>query len=384
MGFDFTQDQRDFAQTLRSFFDAKYGSDRLRAVVDDGKPYDTGFWRTMVDDLDLPGLSVDETYGGSGGSTVELCILLEEYGRALVSSPLFATVGLALPALTHAGSDDARSTWLPRIASGETTATWALLGPAGGPDLIGTGVQATQVAGEWTLSGSRSWVLDGATADILLTVADTPSGAGLFLVEVDGAEGLTRTACDGLDPTLALAEVTFRATPATLISADEASEGLTRALALANIALAALQLGCLTATLDMAVSHAGTRVQFGRPIGGFQAIKHRCADVFMDTETTRWVVYHAAALASDQDTTAKELDESAHMTSAYAASSSYRAVAHLLQVLGGIGYTWEHSGHLYFKRATAAGRLLGSTTHHLDAISAVINATPSSAPGCRT
>lgn len=137
-----------------------------------------------------------------------------------------------------------------------------------------------------------------------------------------------------------------------------------------------MQLGCLFATLDMAVSYAGTRVQFGRPIGGFQAIKHRCADVFMDTETTRWVVYHAAALASDPETTAEGLDEAAHMTSAYAASSSFRGVANLLQVLGGIGYTWEHQGHLYFKRATAAARLLGSSSYHLDAVSRAIDEAP--------
>lgn len=386
MSFDLTQDQRDFADSLRSFFDAEYGDQRLRAVVDDGRPYDAGFWRTMVDDLDLPGLSVDETYGGSGGTAVELVVLLEQYGRALVSSPLFATVGLALPALTHVGTDDTRAAWLPRIATGATTATWAVLDATGAPDLRGVGVAAVQVPGGWTLSGSRSWVLDGATADVVVTVADTPAGPGLFLVDAhgvdaQGADGLTRTPRDGLDPTLALADVAFRATPAELISGEDAAEQLTRALATAHIALAALQLGCLSATLDMAVSYAGTRVQFGRPIGGFQAIKHRCADVFMDTETTRWAVYHAAALAADPATTTAELDEAAHMTSAYAAAASSRAVAHLLQVLGGIGYTWEHPGHLYFKRSAAAGRLLGASTHHLDAVSAVIEAAPSPVPG---
>jgi alkylation response protein AidB-like acyl-CoA dehydrogenase len=223
-------------------------------------------------------------------------------------------------------------------------------------------------------------VLDGAVADVVLTVASTPEGPGLFLVEAEEAPGLTRTASPGLDPTLVLAELTFSGTPARLLSDDRAADGLTRALAMARIALAALQLGCLTATLDLAVSYASTRVQFGRPIGGFQAIKHRCADVFMDTETTRWAVYHASALASDPGTTVEDLEQSAHLTSAYAASSSFRAVANLLQVLGGIGYTWEHDGHLYFKRATAAARLLGTTSHHLDAISAVIDAEPSAAP----
>jgi alkylation response protein AidB-like acyl-CoA dehydrogenase len=347
-------------------------------------PYDEVFWKAMVDDLELPGLGVDESYGGSGASPVELVILLEQYGRALVSSPLLATVGLALPAIAHAGTDAARAAWLPRIARGQLTATWAVLGTDGAPDLSGSAVHADPAPGGWVLSGSRRWVLDGATADVLVTVAETSAGPGLFLVEVEGADGLTRTPGQGLDPTLALGEVSFRATPAHLISGDSAVDGLVRALATAHIALAALQLGGLCATLDMAVAHAGTRVQFGRPIGGFQAIKHRCADVFIDTETTRWAVYHAAALASDPRTSTAELSEAAHATSAYASGASFRAAANLLQVLGGIGYTWEHDGHLYFKRATAAARLLGASTYHLDAVSAVIDAAPSPAPGWGT
>jgi alkylation response protein AidB-like acyl-CoA dehydrogenase len=381
MTFDLTQDQRDFAGMLRSFFEAEYGSDRLRAVVDDRKGYDAAFWRSLVDDLELPGLTVDEDHGGSGGSVVELCIVLEEYGRTLVSSPLFATVGLALPALTHAAGPDARATWLPRIASGATTGTWALLDASGSPDLTGSGVSAAAAADGWTLSGSRNWVLDGATADVLLTVAETPTGPGLFLVETAGAAGLTLTAHEGLDPTLSLAEVSFDSTPASPLGGDDLATGLTRALAVATVGVAALQLGCLTAALDMAVSYAGTRVQFGRPIGSFQAIKHRCADIFMNTETTRWVVYHAAALASDAETDTADLEAAAHMTSAYAASSSFRAVADLLQVLGGIGYTWEHDGHLYFKRATALARLLGSATHHLDAVWQLVDTAPDPVPG---
>lgn len=380
MTFDLTQDQRDFAAMLRSFFGERYGADALHAVVDDDKGYDPALWRALARDLELPGLAIAETYGGSGATMVELSLLLEEYGRALVSSPLLATSALAAPAIACVGTDEARSAWLPRLASGATTATWALLGANGEPDLDGAQVQATPAGAGWTLDGQRQWVLDGDITDVVLTVAATPDGPALFLVETVAAQGLSRKRRDGLDPTLALAEVSFDATRALRLSDADAADGLARACALVSIGLAALQLGCLSATLDMVVDYAATRTQFGRPIGGFQAIKHRCADVFMDTETTRWTVYYAAALAADPQATTAEVVEAGHLTYAYAASSSLRAVANLLQVLGGIGYTWEHPGHLYFKRATTVARLLGSRHWHLDALSNTIDAMPSPVP----
>ena len=377
MTFDLTQDQRDFAAMLRSFFAEQYGQARLRTFVDQAKGYDPALWRVMTSDLDLPGLAIAEEYGGSGASAVELAILLEEYGRALVSSPLLATSALAIPAIAHAGTPAARSVWLPRLASGETTATWALLDGAGLPDRTGAGVRATRLGNGWRLDGVREWVLDGATADVILTVAATPDGPGLFAIDASAAPSVARTACDSVDPTLALARVSLDAAPGHLLTSGDAADALARALALAGIALAAVQLGCLSATLDTVVSYAGTRTQFGRPIGGFQAVKHRCADVFIDAETTRWVIYHAAAVASDPAMTTGELAEAAHLTAAYTTSATFRAAANLLQVLGGIGYTWEHTGHLYFKRATATARLLGPARHHLDAISDIIDASPS-------
>lgn len=377
MTFNLTQDQHDFAAMLRSFFEEQYGQTGLRAFVDQGREYDPALWHAMAADLELPGLAVAEEHGGSGASAVELAILLEEYGRALVSSPLFATSALAAPAIVHAGTAAARSAWLPRLASGSTTAAWALLDGAGLPDVAGAGVRAARAGGGWSLSGTREWVLDGATADVILTVAATPEGPGLFAVEPAGTSAVMRAACDSTDPTLPLARVSLDAAPAELLSGGDPADGLARALALAGIGLSAIQLGCLAATLDTVVAYAAARTQFGRPIGGFQAVKHRCADVFIDAETTRWVVYHAAALAADPATATADLAEAAHLAAAYAASAAFRATANLLQVLGGIGYTWEHTGHLYFKRATATARLLGPARHHLDAICGVIDAAPS-------
>ncbi|MGX7733080.1 acyl-CoA dehydrogenase family protein [Rhodococcus sp. 2H158] len=380
MNFDLTQDQRDFAEMLRAFFGERYGDKGLRAIVDGGKEYDPALWGAMTHELELPGLAIDDAYGGSGASIVELSLLLEEYGRALVSSPLVATSALAVPVIACTGTDDARSLWLPLLANGDITATWALLDAVGEPDLAGRDVCATRSEEGWTIDGRRRWVLDGAIADVVLTAAATPDGPALFLVDTTDAEGLSRTAGDSLDPTLLLADVSFDATPAQRLSGSGCADGLERAYALVSIALAALQLGCLSATLDMVVEYARSRVQFGRPIGGFQAIKHRCADVFIDTETTRWVVYHAAALAADEKTTTADLVESAHLTCVYSSSHSFRAVANLLQVLGGIGYTWEHPGHLYFKRATATARLLGSSRRRLDVLATTMDALPSPSP----
>lgn len=377
MDFDLTQDQTDLASTLRGFFAEEYGPAGLRAVVDDGAGHDPRLWRMVADDLGLAGLSVAEEHGGSGGSEIDLAILWEEYGRALVSSPLLASLGLAVPALRHAATDEARSAWLPRLAQGELTATWALLDGRGEPDVRGAEVTAVRAEEGWQLSGHRSWVLDGSTADLVLTMAIAEDGPALFLVEASLGAGVERRRASSLDPLLAFAHLDLDGAPAHRLTDGPTGAGVERALDSIRIAVSALQLGCLDATLDAAVSHATTREQFGRPIGSFQAIKHRCADIFMDAEMTRWVVYHAAAVASDPDHPAAELHEEAVLASTFASSSVFRAAAHLLQVLGGIGYTWEHDGHLYFKRATASARLLGSSRCRLDAIASFIDAHPS-------
>lgn len=381
MAFDLTDEQRVFATMLRGFFTEEYTSDLLREVVDSQRPYDQALWKSMVDDLGLSGLSVPEEHGGAGGSAVDLAVLWEQYGRSLVGSPLFSTVGLALPVLLNAGTSQAKSKLVPRIESGAATATWAVLGSNGEPDLHGAEAHAERTASGWALSGRRSWVLDGTTADFILTIARTEDGAGLFAVEPSDSSGIDRIPREGLDPTLPLGDLLFDAAPARLLSEGDSTAHFARALAEATINLAALQLGCLSAVLDMAVDYAKNRVQFGRPIGGFQAIKHRCADIFVDAETTRWVVFHAAANASDPSTSSVEITEESRMSTAYATASALRGASHLLQILGGIGYTWEHTGHLYFKRATAGARLLGSTGSRLDEIAASIDTfAPSDSP----
>lgn len=379
MDFELTQDQLDLQKTLRGFFVDQYGASGLRAIVDNGAGHDSQLWTMLAKDLGLAGLAVPEEHGGAGGSEVDLAILWEEYGRALVSSPLLASLGLAVPALRHMATEEARDTWLPSLAQGELTATWALLDGHGEPDLDGKEVAAARVGEEWHLSGHRGWVLDGGTADLVLTTATTDDGPALFLVEASSQTSLERTAATSLDPLLTFAHLDLHGAAAYRLTDSPTDVGVAgeRALDALRIAVSALQLGCLDATLDAAVSHATRREQFGRPIGSFQAIKHRCADIFMDAETTRWVVYHAAAAASDPDHPAADLHEEAILANTYASSSVFHAAANLLQILGGIGYTWEHDGHLYFKRATASARLLGSSRRRLDAIASLIDDHPS-------
>lgn len=384
MDFTLAQDQLDLQKVLRNFFAQEYEQSRLRDVVDEGAGHDPRLWSMLAQDLGLAGLPIAEGYGGSGGSEVDLAILWEEYGRALVSSPLLASLGFAVPALRHAATEEARAAWLPRLAQGEATATWALLDRRGEPDLVGADVSAAQTADGWQLTGHRSWVLDGGTADLVLTMAATDSGPALFLVETASGAGLERIAATSLDPTLALGHLALRKAPAHRLTEGPDCAGIERALDSIRMTVAALQLGCLDATLDAAVEHAAGREQFGRPIGGFQAIKHRCADIFMDAETTRWVVYHVAAAASDAATSATELHEEVILAGSHAAPAVFRAAANLLQILGGIGYTWEHDGHLYFKRATVSARLLGSSQHRLDAIASFIDDRPSPVPDVGT
>lgn len=368
MTFELNRDQRDFAHVLRGFFEKHCAHDHVGAVLDGGDAHDTALWTEMNRHLGLGGLAIDEHYGGSGAGLVELVIMLEEYGRGLAPTPLFATAGLARPLLAGV-CEEAAQEWLPKLADGSTTATWAVLGSSGEVDLGGHDVTASRSGSVWVLNGCRQGVVDGATADAVLTVAATNDGPAVFLVQTP-APGVKTVIHELLDPSLPAATVQFEAAPATWLG--RVGPGVRTAIAEATIALSALQLGCLNAVLDIAVEHAKTRTQFGRPIGSFQAIKHRCADMFVDAETTRWVVYYAAALADQEADEMADLAHIAHMTGAFATAATQRAAANLLQVLGGIGYTWEHPAHRYFKRSTATGQILGGRRQHLDAVAAVI------------
>jgi alkylation response protein AidB-like acyl-CoA dehydrogenase len=323
--------------------------------------YDPSVWKQMGEQLGLQGLAIPEEFGGSGYSYVELGVVLEEMGRALLCAPYFSTVVLAANTLLHCGDESAQKEYLPGIASGETIATLAFTEPSGRWDADGIQMTASGSGDSWTLDGEKMFVIDGHTADLLLVAARTGAGISLFAVPAD-ASGVTRTPLSTMDQTRKQAKVEFSGTPARLIGADGAGwDTLDRVLDLAAVGLAAEQVGGAQKCLEMSVEYAKVRVQFGRPIGSFQAIKHKCADMLLEVESAKSAAYYAMWAASELN---DELPVVASLAKAYCSDAYFHAAAENIQIHGGIGFTWEHPAHLYFKRAKSSELLLGDPTYH--------------------
>jgi len=288
-------------------------------------------------------------------------VVFEEMGAALLCAPYFASVGLAANSLLSSGDEAAKKDLLPGIASGETIATLAFTEDSGRWDNEGITLAATGTGTEWKLDGHKMFVVDGHNADLLVVAARTGKGVSLFAVE-GGAPGLSTTPLATMDQTRKQARVEFASTPARLVG-DEggAAAGLSRTLDLAAVALAAEQVGGAQRCLDMAVDYAKTRIQFGRPIGSFQAIKHKCADMLLEVESAKSAAYYAGwAAAEDSD----ELPVVASLAKSYCSEAYFHAAAENIQIHGGIGFTWEHDAHLYFKRAKSSELMLGDPSYH--------------------
>jgi alkylation response protein AidB-like acyl-CoA dehydrogenase len=326
---------------------------------------DAGVWTVMADQLGLQGLAIGELYGGAGCGPVELAIVMEEMGRALYGGPYLSSVVLAAGALQHSGDDEARRRWLPGIASGELTATLAADWNAGRSPHDDPRVRASHHAEGYRLTGVREFVPDGHTAGLILVAANSAEGLSLFAVAGD-APGLERQQLQALDTSRPLARLDFRDTPAILVgTAGGARPGLAKALHNASVAFAAEQLGGAQACLDASVAYAKERVQFGRPIGSFQAIKHLCAELLLEVESVRSAVMYAAGAAAED---AGDLPAVASLAHAYACDAYVRVATENIHIHGGIGFTWEHSAHRYFKRAQSSRVLLGSPDQHREVL----------------
>ena len=296
---------------------------------------------------------------------MELIVVFEEMGRALLCAPFFSTVALAVNTLLVADDRAASEAILPGIASGETIATLALTEPSGRWDEAGIEAVATEVGGSWSITGTKTYVLDGHVADVVLVAARTTNGVSLFHV-AGAADGLTRTLLSTMDQTRKQAQLVFEGVDATLIGAEGVAwPMLSKVLDLAAVALGAEQVGGAQACLDMAVEYAKVRVQFGRPIGSFQAIKHRCADLLQDVESARSAAYYGGACVVDDS---DELGAVASLVKAACSDAFFHVAGENIQIHGGIGFTWEHPAHLYFKRAQAMTVLLGDTTYHRELV----------------
>ena len=368
MQFTFTDEQEEFRLIVRRFMDDKSPCTEVRKLMDSEQGYDAAVWKQLSEELGLPGIHIPEAYGGQGFGFVELCIVLEEMGRALFCAPYFSATALAATTIIHAGTEEQKLALLPGIASGQTLATLAL--SEANQDWLpaNTELSATPAADNYLLNGEKSYVLDGHIADLLIVVARTPGSTGndglsLFTVSAD-APGLNRRLLKTLDPTRKLAHITFKQTPATLLGELNAGgDTLPHILDLAAVALASEMVGGAQMMLQSALDYAQLRMQFGRLIGSFQAIKHKCADILLDVELAKSTAYYAAAAAAEQ---APDLPAVASLSKAYAADTYMKSAAECLQIHGGIGFTWENDTHLYFKRAKSSEVFLGDPNYHRD------------------
>jgi alkylation response protein AidB-like acyl-CoA dehydrogenase len=361
MNFAFSEEQETLRSIVRQFLDSKSSEPEVRRLMDTTEGYDPAVWMQMANELGLQSLIVPEEFGGQGFGYIELVVVLEEMGRRLLCAPFFSTVVLATNTLLHSWDDAAKKQLLPGIASGETKATLAFTEPSGRWDEAGITATASPSGDGWTIDGTKSFVLDGHTADVILVAARTAAGVSIF--QVDGsAAGLTSEALSTMDQTRKQAKLTFAGTPATLIGTDgEGWTVLERVLDLAAVGLAAEQVGGAQFVLDMAVQYAKDRVQFGRPIGSFQAIKHKCADMLLEVESAKSAAYYAGWCAAELN---DELPSVASLAKAYCSEAYFHATAENIQIHGGIGFTWEHPAHLYFKRAKSSELLFGDPTYH--------------------
>jgi alkylation response protein AidB-like acyl-CoA dehydrogenase len=364
MNLDVSAEQQQLRESVRRFLAERAPLPRVRELMETTDAMDADVWRQAGAQLGLPGIAIPEEYGGAGFSFAEQAIVLEELGGALYGGPYLASAVLAATALLTSEDEGARRDLLPGIASGETIAALAFTEDDGSWDPSSIRLAAAKNGSKgpgWRLDGHKSFVLDGHGAGLILAVAAADIGLSLFAVDA-GAAGLSRHVLPTLDQTRRLARLEFSEVPARLIGPPGAARAvLDHTLDVAAIALAAEQLGGAQRALDMAVAYAKIRHQFGRPIGSFQAIKHRCADLLLEVESLRSAVGYAAAAVAAGST---EVPVLASLLKAYASEVYSHVAGENIQIHGGIGFTWEHDAHLYLKRAKSSELFLGDGSYH--------------------
>ena len=350
MSFALTEDREELRRVVRRFFEDKAGPAALRETIDGDARYDEKLWDQMAGELGLPALHIPEAFGGQGFSFVEAAVVFEEAGRALLAAPLFSSVGLAVNAILAAGTDEQQQRLLPGIAAGTVLATAAV-----------TDRGASVAADGGVLDGTIRFVVDGLTADLLVV----PAGGDLYVV--DGrSRGVERAAMTTLDLTRPQAVVTLTGAPAERLG-DGGRTSTARAADLTTVCLAAEMAGGARRCLEASVAYAQERIAFGVPLGSFQAIKHQLAELLMKVEQATAVCYHAARAAAEND---PELPLLASIAKAYCSDVYTEVATETIQIHGGVGFTWEHDAHLWFRRARASEVMLGDARHHRERIAA--------------
>jgi alkylation response protein AidB-like acyl-CoA dehydrogenase len=366
MKFCFTDEQEQFRTVLRRFFAKKSPTTEVRRLMATDKGWERETWKQLNNDLGLSAVHIPETYGGQGFGFVELAIVLEEMGRSLLCAPYFSSVALAANAILNAGTEQQKQALLPGIAAGDTIATLAFTEDNGGWDSAGIEMTATLAGGGYRLDGVKSFVLDGHTADLIVVLARQPGsngddGLSLFTVAGD-APGLERRLLKTADMTRKQARLKFQSVQAELLGeAGGAAVPFAKTLDQAAVCLANEMAGGAEKLRESAVDYAKMRMQFGRPIASFQAIKHKCADMLVDVELAKSAAYYAAEAAAENDA---DLPAIASLAKACTADAYMQTAIHTIQIHGGIGFTWDNDTHLWFKRAKSSEVFLGGPNYH--------------------
>jgi len=356
MTFGYSAEHDELRQVVRRFLREKSPSREVRRLMESDDNRDDAVWAQMAGQLGLQGIAVPEQYGGAGYGPVELGIVLEEMGRVLLVAPYFSTVALAGQALAASGDESAKQRWLPLIADGSLTATLAVAEETGCWDLGDVAATAEAAGDGWVVNGSKFFVVDGHSADLLLVVARAAGGLGVFGIEGDAA-GVERRKLDTLDLTRDLASVVLRDAPAVRVGAGRDTEAWLSVVSdLVLAAMAAEQAGGAARCLELSVDYAKVREQFGRPIGSFQAIKHKCATMLLEVECGRSAASRACVAAAVQE---PEASVAAALAYVYCSQAFTHGAKECIQIHGGIGYTWEHDAHLYLRRAKSSELLFG-------------------------
>ena len=364
MDFAFSPEQEQLREVVRRFLGQKSPEAEVRRLMETPEGYDRAVWQQLARELDLLGIIIPESYGGSGFGFLELSVILEEMGRALFCAPYFSTVVLAANALLASGDAAACTTFLPQIAAGDLIATFAI--PPGGPD-DSPGVAAARQDDGYVLDGFADCVTDGHIADLIVVPATISGDSSASLFALSAARSLPtqvlkRTLLPSMDATRKIARLEFNRAPAQLLGEPGSGQAVADSVrARAAVALASEQVGICQWGLAASAGYAKTRVQFARPIGSFQAVKHKIADMLVALESAKAVAYYAAWAAA---TDAPDLNVTSSLAKAECSEAALDVAAETIQVHGGIGFTWEHPAHLYFKRAKSAELFLGPPSYH--------------------
>ena len=370
MDFGFSEEQEMLRDAAKRFLADNCDTKFVRRMMADGSAHDPDFWQKLVG-LGWPGLLIPEQYGGQAGTFLDMTVIAEEAGKALLPGPFFTAAMLGVPTFIEGGSDAQKNEFLPKMAEGKFIATLAIAEAAGRFDAGGIELKATKRGKGYKLSGEKFFVPDAHVADAIVVAARTGRGKGeegITLLCVPANEkGITVTQLKTVDMTRRMCHVKFDNVAASeVIGAEGKGWGtLRRVLDIATAALSAEMVGTAQKALDISVDYAKTRVQFGKPIGSFQAVKHKCVDMMVAVENARSLTYYACWTVDER---VAEAATAVPMAKAYASDMAKNVTSEAIQVHGGIGFTWEHDMHLYHRRALAGEANLGNAPIHREVV----------------